>query len=263
MSRGAFFEIDRLAYPAVRRLLQHAGPKIALLPVGSVEAHGPHLPLGTDTFISVAVADRAGLRLAAKGMVCLRFPAIAYGVTDWAAMFAGTTSISAATTAAMVFEACRAIATMGFDRVVITNAHLEPAHIATLRGVAKRFADELGQPLVFPDKTRRHAAARLTEEFRSGSCHAGQYEGSLVLAIHPELVDLPAARRLPAHVVPLHERIAAGARDFVECGLPDAYCGDPAAASRDEGERSLATLTDLVIEAVDASLAAPATNPTT
>lgn len=256
--RGVFAEIDRLTYPTVARLLAGEARKIAILPVGSVEAHGPHLPLGTDTFISVEIANRAGRRLADDGMVCLRFPAIAYGVTDWAAMFAGTTSISADATFAMIFEACRAIAGMGFDRVVLTNAHLEPAHISTLRAVAKRFAEELGRPLVFPDKTRRLAAARLTDEFRSGSCHAGQYESSLVLAIHPELVDLPRAQELPEHVVPLHERIAAGARDFVDCGLPDAYCGNPAGASRAEGEQSLGTLTDLVVEAVHASFEPPA-----
>jgi creatinine amidohydrolase len=141
--------------------------------------------------------------------------------------------------------------------VVLTNAHLEPAHVAMLRGVVKRFTAELGPSLLFPDKTRRHAAARLGDEFRSGSCHAGQYESSLVLAIAPELVDLAIARALPEHVVPLHEKIAAGARDFADCGLPDAYCGNPAGATAAEGEHHLDTLAALCVEAVEASYAQP------
>ena len=115
--------------------------------------------------------------------------------------------------------------------MALTNAHLEPGHIATLRAVARDFEAHAGQPLAFADKTRRANAQRLTAEFQSGSCHAGQYETSLVLAIRPELVRMDLAAALPEHVVPLHERIAAGAKDFVECGVPRAYCGNPAGAS--------------------------------
>jgi creatinine amidohydrolase len=245
--------------PAQLALAQQRWPTVAeappllLVPVGSLEQHGPHLPLGTDTMISVEVARRAAGELAARGYVAVRFPAIPYGVTDWARMFAGTITLTAATTEAVVFETCHAAHAIGFDRVVLTNAHLEPDHIATLRAVAERFSEQTGHALLFPDKTRRHAAQRLTEEFKSGSCHAGQYETSLVLAIHPELVDVAQARALPEHVVPLQERIAAGARDFAVCGLDRAYCGNPAGATADEGERSLATLVAMVIEAVEQS----------
>jgi creatinine amidohydrolase len=215
--------------------------------------------LGSDArkMISEEVARRAAQELAAAGYVAVRFPAIHYGVTDWARMFAGTTTLTASTTESIVFETCHAAHAMGFDRVVLTNAHLEPDHIAVLRAVAERFSEQTGRPLLFPDKTRRRAAERLTDEFRSGSCHAGQYETSLVLAIRPDLVDMTKAKALPEHVVPLHERIAAGARDFADCGLDRAYCGNPAGATAEEGERSLATLVALVIEAVEQSFTAP------
>ncbi|MBX7084509.1 MAG: creatininase family protein [Nannocystaceae bacterium] len=257
MSAGFDGALVEQTWPTVARLLQGGRRTVAIVPVGSVEAHGPHLPLGTDTLISVEVARRAGRALAEQGYVCLRFPAINYGVTDWAAMFTGTVSLGADTTAAVVFETCRAAAAMGFARVVVTNAHLEPAHIATLRAVAERFADELGTPLLFVDKTRRRNAERLGDEFKSGSCHAGQYESSLVLAIAPALVDLPRARQLPPHIVPLHERIAAGARDFADCGLDQAYCGTPAGATATEGEATLGVLTDMVVTAVRASFDDP------
>jgi creatinine amidohydrolase len=174
-------------------------------------------------------------------------------VTQWARGFSGTISISIEVVEGLVLQTCLAAKELGFDRVVLTNAHLEPGHIATLRRVAQRFAAEVGEPLLFVDKTRRSNAARLTAEFQSGSCHAGQYETSLVLAIRPELVDMPVARALPALDVPLHERIAAGAQDFAACGLDQAYCGNPGAATAEEGERSLLVLRDMVVEAVEAS----------
>jgi creatinine amidohydrolase len=138
---------------------------------------------------------------------------------------------------------------MGFTRVVVFTAHLEPDHIASLREVARRYQAETGEPLAFVDTTRRALAARLTPEFRSGSCHAGQYETSLVLAIRPDLVHMDVAATLPENAVPLAEHIRAGKRGFHECGMPQAYCGAPAAATADEGRAILATLATLVVEA--------------
>ena len=242
-------------YPEVAARLAEPRTAVALIPVGSTEAHGPHLPLNTDSLIGEAVVARAAAELERRGLVALHFPPIHYAVTDWAGGFSGSVSIAAATAIDLVLATCKAARAMGFKKVVLFTAHLEPDHIASLREVARRFADELGEPLVFPDTTRRALAARLTPEYRSGSCHAGQYETSLVLALRPELVRQELARALPDHPVPLAERIRAGARDFRECGMDQAYCGAPAAASAAEGEASLAVLSELVVEAVMEALA--------
>ena len=91
---------------------------------------------------------------------------------------------------------------------------------------------------------------RLTEEFQAGECHAGRYETSLVLADHPELVDGDRRRSLPPVRVDMVAAIGEGRRDFVAMGMPDAYCGAPAEATAQEGEATLATLTDMLIEVV-------------
>jgi creatinine amidohydrolase len=249
---GAWHDLDALSTTAVAELLARHERSVAIVPAGSVEAHGPHLPLGTDTLISVEVAGRAAAALAERGWLAVRFPPLHYGVTEWARAFEGTVSIPSDVALELVLHTCRAAKTIGFRAVAVTNAHLEPGHIQMLREAARRFEAEHAQPLLFVDKTRRKQAERLTDEFRSGSCHAGQYETSLVLAIRPDLVDMQLASTLPEHTVALHEKIAAGARDFAECGLDQAYCGNPAAATAREGEQTLRTLTEMVVEAVEA-----------
>ncbi|WP_106093002.1 creatininase family protein [Enhygromyxa salina] len=248
---GAAWELANMTYVEVEAALARPEPKIALLPTGSTEAHGPHLPLATDSIISVEMARRAADQLAARGMLAVRMPPLHYAVTDWAADFAGSAGITPATARATLLELATRYATLGFDATVLINAHLEPDNIATLRGVTRDYADS-GAPgkLLFPDKTRRRFAARLTEEFQSGSCHAGQYETSLVLAVDPSLVRVAVAQRLPKHHVALHEHIARGAASFAECGLDQAYCGDPAEASAAEGHATYDALASIVVDTV-------------
>ena len=250
--------LAELTYPEVEALLAAPGRCVAILPVGSTEAHGPHLPLATDSIISEGMASRAGAALVGRGVSAVILPTIHYAVTEWAKDFGGSTSIGESTAFNLVLDACRAARSIGFDRVVMVTAHLEPGHIAVLRRVARRYEEELDEPLVFPDKTRRSNAAQLTAEFRSGSCHAGQYETSLVLALRPELVRREIAADLPAHRVDLVDHIRAGASGFAECGMDRAYCGAPAEASAAEGEATLATLATMIADAVLDSLnAAP------
>ncbi|MFO7564023.1 MAG: creatininase family protein [Enhygromyxa sp.] len=244
-------ELARMTYAEVEALLARPEPKIALLPTGSTEAHGPHLPISTDSIIAEEMARRAAAQLGARGFVAVRLPTLPYAVTDWAADFAGSAGISKPAAKAVLLDLARRCAAMGFDATVLVNAHLEPDNIATLRGVIREY-EESGAPgkLLFPDKTRRRNAARLTAEFQSGSCHAGQYETSLVLAVDPSLVRRPIADALPEHVVPLHEHIARGAKSFADCGLDRAYCGDPAKASAEEGHASYEALAAMVVDAV-------------
>lgn len=237
-------------YPEVEAILALPHKKVALIPVGSTEAHGPHLPLQTDSLISEAMANGAANVLAKNGYETVVFPTLHYAVTDWAGSFAGSVSISAETSTALMLETCLAAHNMGFDRVAILSGHLEPGHVQTMREVVRRFHEKTGSLLVFPDKTRRKNAERLTPEFRSGSCHAGQYETSLVLATRPDLVHTDIALSLPEHVVPMHLKIRDGAQNFVECGMDRAYCGNPAAATVREGEQTIPILAQLVADAV-------------
>jgi creatinine amidohydrolase len=230
------------------RLAELTSPKlealrdpIALWPVGAIEPHGPHAPLGTDTLISVGMCERAAAKL--DGAVVL--PALPFGVTRYGAAFAGAIGISEATLRGMVLDVAQSVAEQGFRRLVIVNNHFEPEQVATLRAAA----EEAGA--LYLDLVRRHNAQRLTDEFRRGSCHAGRYETSLVLADAPQLID-PAVADLPANEVDMPAAMAAGPTDFLAMGMERAYCGAPAEASADEGRATFETLTDMLVELVRA-----------
>ena len=103
--------------------------------------------------------------------------------------------------------------------------------------------------MIFPDQTRRPHVERLGEEFRKGGGHAGGYETSLVMAAGGQ-VDEAQRGVLPANFVDLAERLRAGEDDFRAMGGDRAYFGDPASASRVEGERLYGILAALAVDAV-------------
>lgn len=222
---------------------------VLLLPVGAVEPHGPHAPLGTDSIISVAVAEAAARELAGDpALRVLVLPALAYGVTRYAAAFPGALSISARTLEALVSEVAAAARDQGYAHVVIVNSHFEPEHVTALRRAAER------SNAVLFDVTRRRLAERLTEEFKSGAAHAGRYETSVVLATRPDLVDTERMHALPAHFVDMPAAMTSGKTDFIAMDMHEAYCGAPAEATAAEGESTLATLRTMLIELIRAQL---------
>jgi creatinine amidohydrolase len=231
-------EFDRLTSPAVAGLRDRA---VVLVPLGAVEAHGPHGPLGTDTLISQGMCRRAAEALADE-LPVLVLPPLPYGVTRYAATFPGTISLSEATLRAVLTDICTALREQGLTRIVVVNNHFEPEHLATVRAVA----DELG--IAHLDLVRRRNAQRIGGEFATGSCHAGRYETSLVLADAPELVGERAG--LPAIAVDLPAQMSAGHNDFRAMGMAEAYCGAPAEATEDEGTATFAVLTELLVEAI-------------
>jgi len=227
---------------------------VALLPVGAVEAHGPHLPLATDGIIAEAMAAAAARRLARRGWTPLLLPTFPYTAAPFAAAFPGTLSLPPEAVTAMVAGIGRALAATGIPLLAIANAHLDPAHLASLRAAEEELRAE-GRPAVaFPDLTRRPWALRLTEEFRSGACHAGRFEGSIVLAARPDLVRDALRRALPANPASLSRAIRDGHTTFAEAGGPEAYFGAPAEATRAEGEATIETLGEILEEAVVAAL---------
>jgi len=225
---------------------------VLLLPLGSLEAHGPHLPLETDVIIAVETARRAGELLAARGITALLLPPLPYATAECARSFLGTASVPAETVTAQIVAIAHALAPTAGPLLCLVNAHLEPAHLHALRAAVSA-AEGSGCRVVFPDQTRRPHVEALGEEFRRGGGHAGGYETSLVLAAGGR-VDEAARRGLPANPADLAAALRNGPADFRALGGERAYFGDPAAASCVEGERLYSLLAGMVADAAAAAL---------
>jgi len=240
--------LTELTYPEAETL--RALLPVMLLPIGSVEAHGPHLPLGTDSYLSESLADRVQQHLFAAQVPSVIAPTISYALTHFASEFAGTVSLSSDAATAQLRGILTALGQAGFARVCLVNSHLEPSHITGIRSLVAELCAAHGPVVAFPDQTERRWARTLSPEYKSGSCHAGSYETSLLLAARPELCRSEVAQQLPANPSDFLAHVRAGAATFRQAGGPNAYFGQPAAASVAEGEAILTLLTTMVLTTI-------------
>lgn len=246
-------ELAQLTWEEVRDLDRAAS--VAILPVGAVEAHGPHLPLDTDVVIATAMARAGAAKLAARGYTAVLLPAFPYTAAAFAAAFPGTITTSSVAVTGLLVDIARSLTTQGFRLLAVANAHLDPEHLTAVREAVKLARADRLLPVIFPDLTRKPWAERLGAEFMSGACHAGRFESSIVLAERPDGVRDVQRRALAPNPRSLSDAIKTGKRTFTEAGGPHAYFGDPAAASAAEGRQSVHALGDILADAVLAELA--------
>ena len=223
---------------------------VAILPTGATEAHGPHLPLGTDVVIADAMAEAGAERLSGRGLRPLILPALEYTTADFAAGFPGTISVRAETVAALIIDIATSLHRHGIGVLAFANAHLEPEHLVALNAAAEAVRDRSLMTVAFPDITKRPWGGRLTDEFRSGAAHAGQYEGSIVMARASHLVREEIRRELEPNPASLSVAIGEAKRNFEQAGGPRAYFGYPARATIEEGEATILILGEILEESV-------------
>ncbi|MCA8978944.1 MAG: creatininase family protein [Planctomycetes bacterium] len=223
---------------------------IAIVPIGSTEPHGPHLPLDTDVTIARAQSVRAAEMLEELGVRAMVLPPIAYGITRYTDGFAGRVTLRPGTLWALLEDIVLSLAQDGIRQIVFSNGHLEPEHVKVIRGVTlDNPSREPGKAqVIFPDNTRRKWAQTLSPEFQSGDCHAGSYESSILLASDPASVRDEQRLALPPVEIHLIEKMQAGQTTFQQMGASSAYCGDPAAASAEEGREQIDALASMIVE---------------
>jgi len=223
---------------------------VAILPAGAIEAHGPHLPLDTDLVIAEAMAESGAAFLSSRGRLPVLLPSFAYTAALFAAAFPGTVSISTEAAETMVADIAQSLDRAGFHALAIANSHLDPAHLAALHAAVERIRRDTNMAVAFPDLTRKPWASRLTDEFKSGACHAGRFETSIVMARDPDRVREMLRRQLPENPLSLSVAIREKKKTFAEAGGPLAYFGAPADASAEEGRRTIETLGEILAESV-------------
>ncbi|MEM9034323.1 MAG: mycofactocin biosynthesis peptidyl-dipeptidase MftE [Actinomycetota bacterium] len=209
----------------------HRSPEVAegttlLVPLGSTEQHGPHLPLDTDTRIAAAVARAA----AADRDDVLVAPALPYGASGEHAGFAGTLSIGTEALHLVLVELVRSHGPE-FTRTVFVNGH--GGNVEGVRSAVAQLRDE------------GHDVTAWSPRVRGGDAHAGETETSLLLAIAPEVVRPDLAE--PGDQRPLAEVMAELRRGGVRAVSDNGVLGDPTDASVEAGRATLAALVaDLV-----------------
>jgi len=236
--------MERMTYPQVERLAAHSD--LALLPVGPPEAHGPHLPVGTDFLAARELCERAARELKVQGAECLIAPLLPYCLAEVAKPFPSTITVRAEVVAAFVEDICRGLARSGFRRILIVSGHAEEENLAALR----TGATQAGKVGALVKVSRWYGDALpgllhlLKEDHPEYDIHAGEWETALVLLRAPELVDQTALGALSPNwrTRNISERRAAGARTFLELGAPEAYCGDPRQATSRTAESLYAAL---------------------
>jgi creatinine amidohydrolase len=215
----------------------------------------------TDVLIAEAMARSGGERLAARGHHVLILPSLVYTAAAFAQGFPGTVTLAAATVTASLLEIASSLSRHGISLLAVANSHLDPAHRGSLAAAVAESRRRGAFRIVFPDLAARPWATRLGDEFRSGACHAGRYETSIVLAVRQDLVREDVRRVLPPNPSSLSEAIRHGKASFEEADGPRAYFGDPAAASADEGWQTIDVLGAILEEVVLAELASAGRSP--
>lgn len=246
MSERAIQHLSDLTWQEARARL--AERPVGLLPIGAVEAHGPHLPLDTDVIIATATAERAALKLSQLSAPTIILPAVSIGVSFVGASFAGTLPVDPDAFESHLTSVLSHASTLGVRAIICCNAHLEPAHVVCIQRACDAVERARGIPVRLPDQREAHWAERLGDEFQRGARHAGAYETSIVLAARPESVRMDQLASLPPVWIDLPERLRAGARTFQEVGAELGYFGNPASASAAEGDRLLDALAGIVLE---------------
>jgi mycofactocin precursor peptide peptidase len=190
-----------------------AGVGLVLVPVGSIEQHGPHLPLDTDTTIAIAVAEAVARELPGTWVA----PAVSYGSSGEHQSFAGTASVGTDALTRLAVELTRSLRTWA-PRVVFVNAH--GGNVTALNA-----SDEIAW------------VPCATEEV---DLHAGFTETSLMLHLRPQSVRLDRAEA--GNTQPLREILPAMMAGGIAAVSPNGVLGDPAGASAAEGERVLGAM---------------------
>ncbi len=239
-------------FPAERYLPYLTSPEIAALPkehavvvlsIASVEQHGPHLPVITDSLVGQTVLGKALERIDRTAQVWA-IPPLEYGKSNEHRPYAGTLTLSANTLAAVIRDIAASLARAGFRRLVLLNSH--GGNPPVLDYVARDIHEETGMMLFSIMISRMGVEEVVTNpEEQTWGMHAGDSETSWVLALAPELVhmertaDLGDYPRMPPGTRHLNPRGPVGFSWLTADMNPAGVLGDPRGATEDKGWRWL------------------------
>jgi creatinine amidohydrolase len=203
--------------------------KVAILPVGSVEEHGYHLPLNTDTITAYEIS-----LLAAQKKSALVLPPVTYGICRTTSGFPGTITLSFDTMRGIIEDILEGLVDQGVEKIILLCGHWGSSHLTALREAVrtiKQRKTEVKILLIPLSCLLDDEAKSLLEAEKEGACHAGEMETSLMLALKPNLVKMDKAEgehpKLPKFTVEI------SGRKWMRTGV---IMGEPQLATKEKGE---------------------------
>ena len=232
---------ERLTAPELKELA--ARNALVVLPVASLEQHGPHLPVWTDSLIGHASCIRAA-ELVAEDAPAIVLPPMWQGISEHHLPFGGTISLDFRTMQAVIACVARSIRACGFRKLFLSNSH--GGNSEPLQVIARELGAEMGIPVVAATVHQAAAAAIAgILETQSATQHACEAETSLWLALDPDQVRKDEV----AGALSNGGRSVGGSAfqrfwSFAERAPGTGVRGDPRAATAEKGERILAAITE-------------------
>lgn len=239
-------ELAKLRFPEVAHLAT-VGKALTILPVGVVEEHGAHLPLGMDFLQAETYARTAVPYLERAGYEVVIAPTINYGVARAAIGFPGTLSLEPETLRALVMEIGSSLARHGLKRLVILNGHRDRQHMKALDDARKTLVEGNTQQVLCVGFTSDPAVTqaclwegtkhlyRSPRPDREG--HSGESETSVALYSFPDLVDREVLKKLDANFDYDVAAFRDETRDYGSLSGGRGYFGWPQAATAETGRQ--------------------------
>jgi creatinine amidohydrolase len=241
--------LEKIPFPDVERIAR-AGRGLVILPVGVVEEHGAHLPLGLDSFAAEVYAEAAAPHLEEKGYEVVIAPTISYGVARAAIDFPGTLSLEPETLRSLVVDIGRSLARHGLARLVVLNGHRDLSHMRALDGArAALIEDKTAQVLCVgftsdPDLTAacyRDGVPELSRSARPDrEGHGGEWETSLALYAFPEMVKRDTISQLDSNFDYDVQAFRGETKDYWTLSNGRGYFGSPQSGSAETGRKIVA-----------------------
>jgi len=241
--------LAEIPFPEVERIAR-TGRALVILPVGVVEEHGAHLPLGLDSFAAEVYAEAAAPHLEEKGYEVAIAPTISYGVARAAIDFPGTLSLEPETLRALVVDIGRSLARHRLHRLVILNGHRDLSHMKALdEARAMLIEEKTAQVLCVgftndPDLTAacyREGVPELSRSVRPDrEGHGGEWETSLALYSFPDLVKQKIAATLEPNFDYDVDAFRGETQDYWSLSGGRGYFGSPQSGSAETGKKIVA-----------------------
>jgi creatinine amidohydrolase len=229
---------------------------ILILPLGSVEQHGRHLPVGTDTMLASAVSLAAAERLRGRAVV---LPPPWYGFSQHHMRFPGTVTLKAPTLLALVEDIAESLVAHGFRRLLVVNGHGGNVGLTDVLSstLGHRFYRRARIACVTYFQLGREAIAKLRKSAPGGMGHACEFETAMMQAVRPDLVAIERAHVTypdPGSAY-LSTDLLGGSRvrtylDFADLSETGTL-GDPSLATAEAGARFHAAVVDDLVRFIE------------